>query len=493
MSTIITREVGVSAKGAPLTNAELDQNFINLNTAIESSAQLVTDAAGNVTGLVGPGGRTVLNVTPPRTAGMLDLLPVDDATHWVTDKTAALVVTVDSTVLFEGRPTLKITIPAGTSGTCKIGCSGANARLPYVWDRKDFAIVTKTSGFTGYNMTSTFPPKLVAYVADATYTNFWTINGFDGANFPEQKPRQDEWNVCKPPVSAWATGSGTPLSVLGDGTNITSAMARTKLQWTQVSQATDCYIWIGFVGKMPKRPKPTIIWTIDDGYASWYSFVAPLMRHYDMPISMAIDSLLVGTANYMTAAQIQEMYQEPECLFDFVNHGQNNQSYNTLGAAAYYQTLQATKAYLQGLGIEGDGPMHHAYVQSVWGNDLVDLLDAGGYLSARASTYAATHGKDQLIESDKLRWHLNVATNLTNTKTLAQANTDIDTVVTNGGFGMINAHDFGPTADATYKWSYADMQQFVGRIASLRDAGTIEVKSWSRWYADLTGRHHHRR
>lgn len=37
MATIITREVGATAKGTPLTNAELDNNFINLNTAISSA------------------------------------------------------------------------------------------------------------------------------------------------------------------------------------------------------------------------------------------------------------------------------------------------------------------------------------------------------------------------------------------------------------------------------------------------------------------------
>ena len=31
MATIITREIGTTAKGSPLTNAEVDQNFINLN------------------------------------------------------------------------------------------------------------------------------------------------------------------------------------------------------------------------------------------------------------------------------------------------------------------------------------------------------------------------------------------------------------------------------------------------------------------------------
>jgi hypothetical protein len=32
MATIVTREVGATAKGSPLTNAEFDNNIINLNT-----------------------------------------------------------------------------------------------------------------------------------------------------------------------------------------------------------------------------------------------------------------------------------------------------------------------------------------------------------------------------------------------------------------------------------------------------------------------------
>ena len=34
MATLITREIGATAKGSPLTNAELDSNFINLNNSV---------------------------------------------------------------------------------------------------------------------------------------------------------------------------------------------------------------------------------------------------------------------------------------------------------------------------------------------------------------------------------------------------------------------------------------------------------------------------
>lgn len=41
MSTIVTRETGATAKGSPLTNIELDNNFINLDTdKMEKSGNL---------------------------------------------------------------------------------------------------------------------------------------------------------------------------------------------------------------------------------------------------------------------------------------------------------------------------------------------------------------------------------------------------------------------------------------------------------------------
>lgn len=47
MATIVTREVGGTAKGSPLTNAELDQNFINLNAAVVSVAPVAISTNTN--------------------------------------------------------------------------------------------------------------------------------------------------------------------------------------------------------------------------------------------------------------------------------------------------------------------------------------------------------------------------------------------------------------------------------------------------------------
>ena len=494
----VLNEVALSSSKVP---GEINDLMLLQRTAIAYGVDSFIGSKVNpVTGgiKVSAAGQRVSQLERAPMANLLDILPTNDTALWTTDKTAALTVAVDNTVLFQGRPTIKITIPAGTSGVCKVGCVGADALMPYLWDRSNICVATMAQGFTGVNMSTTFPPPLSCYIGDAGYTNFWTTGGFAGGNFPEQKPRQGEWWVYKWNASQWGVGGGTPATVLGDGTNITAQKARVKLQWTQTSQATDSYIWVGFVGKLPARKKPTIVLTWDDGYKSWYNFIAPLCRHYDLPISMGIDSGLVGSGNYMTEAQTKELYDDPSNLFDIVNHGVSNQNYNTLGAAGYYATLETTRKYLQSLGIEGDGPYHHPYVQSVWGKDLVDLMRAGGYLSARASTNpaasatAAAHWKDQIITDDTFRYHLNIIAALGSGTTLAQANTAIDNTVSAVGMGMINAHDFGATADV-YKWTYADAEQLFGRLAAMRDAGTLEVKSWSRWYADLTGRQCDRR
>ena len=45
MVEITTREVGDTAKNAALTNAEVDQNFINLNTGLDDVQQEARDVA----------------------------------------------------------------------------------------------------------------------------------------------------------------------------------------------------------------------------------------------------------------------------------------------------------------------------------------------------------------------------------------------------------------------------------------------------------------
>lgn len=48
MTDIVTREVGPTAKGTPLTNAEVDQNFINLNDRVEEVSESIESRSNAV-------------------------------------------------------------------------------------------------------------------------------------------------------------------------------------------------------------------------------------------------------------------------------------------------------------------------------------------------------------------------------------------------------------------------------------------------------------
>ncbi len=48
MAELTTRVLGVAPKGAPLTNAEVDQNFLSLNTHLEQTEQSIEPIASDV-------------------------------------------------------------------------------------------------------------------------------------------------------------------------------------------------------------------------------------------------------------------------------------------------------------------------------------------------------------------------------------------------------------------------------------------------------------
>ena len=49
MATIVTRETGDTAKGSPLTNTEVDNNFINLNSDKMEKTQNLSDVSNAAT------------------------------------------------------------------------------------------------------------------------------------------------------------------------------------------------------------------------------------------------------------------------------------------------------------------------------------------------------------------------------------------------------------------------------------------------------------
>jgi hypothetical protein len=64
MATIVTRITGATAVNRPLTNTELDNNFINLNSAIPTNLNQLTNGPGYITGITSANVTTALGFTP---------------------------------------------------------------------------------------------------------------------------------------------------------------------------------------------------------------------------------------------------------------------------------------------------------------------------------------------------------------------------------------------------------------------------------------------
>jgi len=415
--------------------------------------------------------------------GWFDILPYWDLANISGGTAAGLTVSLDTNVLFAGRPTIRIDIPAGTSGAKQlIGTTLATAYIPDGWDLKNMCCAVRCTN------TAIFP-SLTMTIGDATYANSWSKDktkegnpdGYAYAN------RNNEWCFLK-------CGSLTAPAAIGvnTGSPTVARRMRAKILSALTSSASAETMWIGFFGIMPPRRKPVVIITLDDGYATHYNFLAPLCRYYNIPVSLGIIGSLLGVGNKMSVAQAYSLAHDQSRLFDLVNH---TYSHITLVAgsneAAQLADFQANRDFLRNtLGITEDGPLHVIYPGGVTSLAQYAGLKAAGFLSGRKNQVCWMHGQDQTIATgeDDGRFVDNVITTIEEvSRTVADVKTAIDGLKTRNEVGVLEGHNFA-SASQTNTWSYENMEELMAWLYTERAAGNIEIKSKSRWYADLTGR-----
>ncbi|UDF33771.1 UNVERIFIED_ORG: polysaccharide deacetylase family protein [Shinella sp. XGS7] len=402
-----------------------------------------------------------------------NFVPMDNLAAWDNKAGAGVTFEIDPTVLFDGRPSIKITFPPGTTSGF-LGTLGETAIMPRAWDLSGTVLAFRCS-----KLSATNGPNL--FIGDASGFANNTLSWGQGPASYSQSTRDNEWIVYHVDK---AKAGGISWTETGAYVNKVARRLRISLALT-AAQAEPVSFWIGALGIKQPRPKPTLIFTYDDSRASIYSHVYPLFKACRIPMSLAVISGAIGTAGYMTAQQVLEMAQDPSGLFEMVTHSSTHTNVNLAGDERYVREVIEVRDWLRALGIKGDGPDHHAWVQSVFTNGAIDGLKAAGFLSARAAgaAYAYRAHSDQCIRAgDKTRWLLNSLTTLGNTKDAAGMIAEIDAWRSVGGFAMVNGHDFGPTSSDAYTMAISEHTQLVEYVASLRDAGLIEPMLWSEWF-----------
>ena len=437
------------------------------NPVLSNAEQAATQA------LVSAPWKNTLRPTPLRR--FRPVLSVEDAALWDDRAGAGMTVAVDTAVLFDGRPTLRIDIPALSSGTYRVGTTAAVCDMPTSWDGKGLTIAMMTS-----NAAAVVGAASV-FLGDAGFANYNDHNGLiRPANVPQANWVANEWMVGR---CTTATATGSPTF---------PGQKRLRLNFTVTSNASATTLWIGFLGIVAPK-KTTVVVSIDDGYRTGYDFVAPLARYYSIPVSFGIDRFYIDTnSTYMTSAMIRELHADTSDLFEFVTHGFNNTSLSGAGsAAAYTQQNVETRAYLRSLGIAGDGPNHHPWVQSVYDNAAVAAMKAAGFLSARigGSTPKSVWDSHWPSLQDKQVFQQLAAISPTTGLTVNDLQTAVTAAVTEGyGVTHVNMHQAG-AADAAspMTWTWAKWIDTFQWLDAQRTAGNIDIKCWGRAYADSVG------
>jgi hypothetical protein len=460
------------------------------------------DSSGNVTGLVGPGGDAFY--AGKRVRNNKDRYPFIDCTAAanITDFNIGTVtgatITTDTSVLFDGQPTIRVDIPAGApSGTIRLGLIGASVTPPASWDGSRSVVSMMSSNTAGVGGLAGF------YWSDSGFTNYYlATTGNYGGNYPDRFVRANEWWYMQfdnptqrstrggaiPPV--WGVGAGTPTFSNGSNTAY-----RPRLTFSYTSQGSAMSFWLGFCGLVGAR-RPKCVITLDDGYASWASFFVPLCKYYNLPVSVGVIKNLIGTGGYMTQSQLQSMINDQSGLVAVVPHATVHQPYDQgtptggkLTLAQYVADVNTCRDWLKGLGNPMRNGWHHPIVQSLSDNNLIDAMVANGYKTMRMGATSYFSSEDQTLAlGDKMamNYYGGAIMDSAHDTTASAVMTKVNKTVTLAETIFIEGHDFTGLGSTPPSWPQSEAVSLVQQLAALRDAGTMDFYTWPDWWDSVS-------
>ena len=229
-----------------------------------------------------------------------------------------------------------------------------------------------------------------------------------------------------------------------------------------------------------EKSRPMILFTADDGYDEWYTWLKDQAILYRVPWALGIDKSYIGTAGFMTAAQVEEMNALDSEIFQFYSHGKNNKGYSDVGAAAYVANVIECGEFLKGLGVT-DPYTYHPYVKGQRGDDLDTLMLSAGVKIARLAvgvtgeTYKPKV-MDRLYGSHP-RLKMRIGLSLESSITLSAAKTAVDNAIAVGGVLNIMAHEFVSSGATGLQWTYADTIALMVYASKKRNAGLCDLIS----------------
>lgn len=336
-----------------------------------------------------------------------------------------------------GRPALKLSAMAGAQ--VEVSISGLNLT------KFDGHLVIPT-----WISDHTLTPTVTVYAGTAGYArNYAQV-------YQMSSDTQNRWSGEHPFVVG-------PLRSDAEATFLTGVDTLNEAKIRFVSPNAALVVWIDCFKLAPRAPG-ILLWTFDDGFASWTKHIQPMLEKYGFRGSFGIQSSTVGTN--------PALWIEPSGLLSLARNGHEvvphqvaNTRYNDgvsgIQTALQYQTdFRTSKAAVMGW-TEGLGTSsYHPFVQGGVDRALMDTLRADGLRIGRGVDALGhnfhTAGLGRSVMSLKTRYLEGVDSRLDLYKG------DIDACKKYGTGLVFMGHDFAPGAGvAASIWKTELMEQLL--------------------------------
>lgn len=350
-------------------------------------------------------------------------------------------ISEESEIVKEGDRSLKII--SGDATTCYA----------------DKVINKNLSGASGFGFWVYIPSltgfSRIAILLSSTtdYSKFFSINKY-------YYHIHEGWNYVEVATSDFSNTGGESWG---------NTFVRMRLRIYATAGTPSCYfdsIYINYY----RRPK--IIVTFDDSWESQYSKAFAYMSTLGLKGTIYTIGSKLGTENYCTLAQLQEMYAAGWAIG---NHGSVNLA--TLGTVAEQEAeISLEEAYID----EFPTKKHYAYPFGGYDNNAIQALKNLGYLTART---IFDHTQSHLFAESMLLTRMGIF----NTTSVASTKTYIDQAIARGAALLLNYHlivDSG--ADVDTKVLTADFNAVMDYVLFKKNSDLADVVTVSEWYEGLS-------
>jgi len=137
------------------------------------------------------------------------------------------------------------------------------------------------------------------------------------------------WQAQTTGESRYPLGTRVPILLyhrfgpfVSDGMTVTTSTFESHLQYLKNHGYTVIplrHLVDYYLGKMVSLPSPSLVITADDGHKSVYTDMFPLLRKYQVPVTLFLYPSAISNASYaMTWNQLREIKETG--LFDFQSH-----------------------------------------------------------------------------------------------------------------------------------------------------------------------------